>query len=154
MSIIGVSRHMSINGSLAESVANTVNYEKVEIPGSQGAKSVILEDIAIDVNAPNAVNSTETIRSGAILVGNQENETISAPLLSNRGNVCQVGEALYTDGSGVQVTHTAHGPVYREGPFPVPKYTDDKYYVTPIIKSSNCTTVGTVYYRLDFTIEF
>lgn len=145
-----VDTHEHDNILAAETSINTLKYESIEVPNSSGAKMVLIEDVLLDCDGPQAVASTETVVTGGVFSGKLAPTAINP---NEGGLVAMVKEELFCDASGVRVYHNSGGPVDREGPFPVYRDTrDSKFYVTIAVKSTDCTAVRSAYARLDYTV--
>lgn len=142
--------HEHDNISVQETSINTINYSNVEVPNSQGAKAVIIEDIILDCDGPQAVASTETVVNASVLAGKITPTTCN---INQEGTLLGIKEELFCDASAVRVYHNSGGPIMREGPFPIFKDTrDGKFYVTIAVKGTDCTAVRGAYARLDYTV--
>jgi hypothetical protein len=138
------------NGSKVESAINTLTLDRVEVPGSQGAKRVFISVSEIDLTAPDRIAATLCQSTGSILAGYA---TPSSTGLAEEGCVHtnQIHNFAEAD------NHDYIGPQAITGVlFEVPKYTDGKYYFTAAVKGENnaAGNTKTIRYHLDFLMEF
>jgi hypothetical protein len=141
-----------LNVSKAESAANTLTYDQYEVPNSQGAKRVFLEDIMLTVSHPDLVASTKTMVE-AIAIRGKLDAAPGAVNISQVGAVHQISSNIWCDATPLPVAVDGSVPDDREGPFEIPKYRDGKFYLTLAIKGTACTAVKTVYCHAEFSIE-
>jgi hypothetical protein len=125
-------------------------YDNVEVPNSQGAKTVWLTHAELDVGKPTpSAAGTDAYAEACIILGK------AAPTAVN---ISQVG-ALQSKKTTVVSNGTAaigvayEGPEQKVGLFPVPMHGDGKYYFTIAVKGAGASSTATVAYRCDFLIK-
>lgn len=138
------------NGSKAESAANTMTYDNVEIPDSIGAKRVFIIRAEIDVDQPEYVAASNTFTMGIVQAGKL---SPSAATINEPGAITSKTFMKLSTGAA-NFAAIVEGPDQAQGRWEVYKApNDNKYYFTVGIKGLARTAAGVITYRVDFEIE-
>lgn len=138
------------NGSKAESAANTMTYDNVEVPESYGAKRVFVVRAEMDVSVPDYIAASQTLTGACLIAGKT---APSAVEISEPGAITSV-RAIQLSTGAAQFASMHHGPDQAQGHWEVPRNAaDNKFYITVGVKGGGNTNAKTVYYRVDFEVE-
>lgn len=140
------------HGSLTMSALNTLKVEKVDLGLPKTCKAAVVEDLLIDVGAPDVVASTKTVTQGLFAIGNGEN-VITAINPAQAGCILIAQEIYVSDATPLPTVIVGANPNDREGPFGLVKDADGNWYITLAIDTSNCTALKSIQYRVDYTME-
>lgn len=142
----------SLNFSKAESAANTMTRETKEVPMSEGARRVFIEDIMLDATEPSVVASTKTMVE--VMLSRAKLDADPGGIdLSEDGVVHKIESITWSDATPLPILMKQPGPKDREGPFEVYRHRDGKFYVTLCVKGTNLTAAATAYAHIEFSIE-
>jgi len=137
------------NNSKNESANNTLTYENVEVPNSNGALEVHVIASEIDCKDPSYVAAQVTKCYASLISGKVIPTT---PLISEPGAFHTVEKTILSTGAAGFAAYI-HGPSQVRGYFNVPKSAlDGKFYITACLLGVQNTATMSMYWRLDFEI--
>jgi hypothetical protein len=145
--------HMTmINGAIVETVINTLKTLQIEVPGSVGAKRVMLYEAKATPDVPGTVASTMTTSYGIILVGYK---TPATATLQEEDAVVSRYIGKYSDATPEPVLIFANGSGELGSPVQVPVHgSTGKFYVTVAVQGA-ANAAGTfmhLFYHMRFVV--
>jgi hypothetical protein len=134
---------------VTEATVNTIKYENVEVPNSQGANRVTLIAMDLDMDDYDAVTTAEHSVSAMIAVGKQ---VPTAILLNQAGAIHKCVRKGLSNGTAKIGEINVHDPRVV-GRYEIGKSSDGKFYITVAVKGVNNTNPRSAYYHCDFEVE-
>lgn len=146
-------RVLRLEASVTETGATTYTNDAKEIPGSAGAKVVVLRSYRLDVAEPTTVANTLTQVKGGMYVGNQESRS-SIGGIGSAGCIDHVTETKLS-GASIPSFMSSDGPARQSGiAVIVPPSSDGKFYLTLEVIGVACTSAKAVNVSAEFLAEF
>jgi hypothetical protein len=139
-----------LNATTTEAGANTYKNEKHEIPGTEGAKKVIMVSGSIDCENPDIEDAINQTR-GSAHVGDQTART-SIGGIGTVGCVGRVDEVINSDGTDILFAHQ-RGYRHLLAPYPVPADGNGKYYITLEVHGIGNANAKYVMFAGSFKVE-
>lgn len=141
------------NTSITEAGAHTIKTSTVEVPGSSGAKRVVMHECRIMVDAPDSIASKLTTVGASVCTGTRT-PTTTKP--SEQGQVAEAEQCLYSAAGPavVQYFGTADGKL--NAPVDIVPETDNrKFNITmSVLGSADNTNAKTAYFAMRFVVDF
>ncbi len=138
-----VQRLQEVRGSITEDSINTYKNAKVEVPNSQGAKTVTLVQLYMDADVAVPASGGVGYNRYAVAVGDQTSQT-SMRSLQHSGVVGFVEEIGQLDASGDYLYMSNSSPTLFRTAKPIPRDPDGKFYLTQHIAGSGNNTGETM----------